>query len=160
MFADFKADRRGRRSRSAPTSRWPATTGREPPAAEIRTAEVDGYTVTLDGDLTAGDGRRADAVSVGKDGRPVTDLEPYLGAYGHLVALREGDLAYLHVHPDGDARRRRDRARAGRRVLRRGAQRGGYRLFLDFQHDGVVRTAAVRPTLQRHREDGGRMTSH
>ena len=33
--------------------------------------------------------------------RPVTDLQPYLGAYGHLVALRDGDLAYLHVHPDG-----------------------------------------------------------
>src|SRR5438477_3662407 len=28
-------------------------------------------------------------------------LQPYLGAYGHLVALRDGDLAYLHVHPDG-----------------------------------------------------------
>ena len=25
--------------------------------------------------------------------------QPYLGAKGHLVALREGDLAYLHVHP-------------------------------------------------------------
>ena len=35
------------------------------------------------------------------DGEPVTDLQPYLGAYGHLVALRDGDLAYLHVHPDG-----------------------------------------------------------
>ena len=40
-----------------------------------------------------------------RDGRPVTDLQPYLGAFGHLVALRSGDLAYLHVHPadDGDA---------------------------------------------------------
>ena len=28
--------------------------------------------------------------------------EPYLGAGGHLVALREGDLAFLHVHPTGD----------------------------------------------------------
>ena len=30
-------------------------------------------------------------------------LEPYLGARGHLVVLREGDLAYLHVHADRDA---------------------------------------------------------
>ena len=37
--------------------------------------------------------------SVSRDGKPVTDLQPYLGAYGHLVALRAGDLAYLHVHP-------------------------------------------------------------
>ncbi|MFD1512851.1 hypothetical protein [Halomarina rubra] len=27
------------------------------------------------------------------------DLRPYLGARGHLVAVRDGDLAYLHVHP-------------------------------------------------------------
>ena len=37
-----------------------------------------------------------------KDGEPVTTLQPYLGAFGHLVALRDGDLAYLHVHPEGD----------------------------------------------------------
>ena len=38
----------------------------------------------------------------------MTDLQPYLGAYGHLVALRDGDLAYLHVHPGehGDGRAR------------------------------------------------------
>ena len=36
--------------------------------------------------------------TVTKDGRPVK-TEPYLGAGGHLVALREGDLAFLHVHP-------------------------------------------------------------
>jgi hypothetical protein len=28
------------------------------------------------------------------------DLAPYLGAKGHLVVLREGDLAFLHVHPE------------------------------------------------------------
>ena len=37
--------------------------------------------------------------AVTRDGRPFDGLEPYLGATGHLVALREGDLAYLHVHP-------------------------------------------------------------
>jgi hypothetical protein len=30
-------------------------------------------------------------------GRPVDDLAPYLGAMRHLVALREGDLAFLNV---------------------------------------------------------------
>ena len=40
--------------------------------------------------------------TVTQDGEPVTDLQPYLGAYGHLVALRDGDLGYLHVHPDGE----------------------------------------------------------
>jgi hypothetical protein len=31
------------------------------------------------------------------------DLQPYLGAYDHLVALRAADLGYLHVHPDEQA---------------------------------------------------------
>jgi hypothetical protein len=93
------------------------------------TATVDGYTVTLDGDLEAG----SDTVltpRVTKDGRDVTaELEPYLGALGHLVALRRSDLAYLHVHPEGlDFHTSVPTA-------------GAYELFLDFQHEGVVRTA-------------------
>ena len=46
--------------------------------------------------------RRELTLRVSRDGRPVTDLQPYLGAYGHLVVLRDGDLAYLHVHPAGE----------------------------------------------------------
>lgn len=115
------------------------------PAQETRTATVDGYQVTLDGDLTAG----ADAkltLSVSKDGRPVTDLQPYLGAYGHLVALRGGDLAYLHVHPDGEPGD--GRTEPGPEVVFYAAvpSAGTYHLYLDFQHDGVVRTAAFTVT--------------
>jgi copper chaperone CopZ len=40
--------------------------------------------------------------TVMREGR-VIHTEPYLGAGGHLVALREGDLAFLHVHPPGHA---------------------------------------------------------
>ena len=52
--------------------------------------------------------------TITKNGVPVR-TEPYLGAGGHLVALREGDLAFLHVHPSGTTRsasRRRSRRRA------------------------------------------------
>ena len=103
IFADFKAS--GADALTLGTDL--AVTGDfEPvePAAENRTATVGDYKVTLDGDLSAGAGAGADAkltLSVTKNGEPVTDLQPYLGAYGHLVALRGGDLAYLHVHPDG-----------------------------------------------------------
>ncbi|MCX6399968.1 MAG: hypothetical protein NTX33_08575 [Propionibacteriales bacterium] len=111
------------------------------PAAENRTATVDDYEVTLEGDLTAG----ADAqltLSITRDGEPVTDLQPYLGAYGHLVALRDGDLAYLHVHPDGEPDD--DTTEPGPDVVFHTAvpSAGTYHLYLDFQHDGVVRTAA------------------
>jgi hypothetical protein len=83
---------------------------------------------------------------VSKDGKPVTDLQPYLGAYGHLVALRGGDLAYLHVHPDGTPG---DGATdPGPEVVFYAAvpSAGTYHLYLDFQHNGVVRTAAFTVT--------------
>ncbi|GAA3128506.1 hypothetical protein [Streptosporangium carneum] len=105
-----------------------------------RTATVDGYTVTLDGDLVPGRSSRL-TLSVAKDGRPVTDLQPYLGAYGHLVALRGGDLAYLHVHPDGEPGDGRTAPGPGITFYAEVPSSGDYRLFLDFQHAGVVRTA-------------------
>ena len=71
---------------------------------------------------------------------PVTDLQPYLGAYGHLVALRQSDLAYLHVHPDAQPARHRP-VRAGIAFTTEVPTAGTYRLFLDFRHDGAVRTA-------------------
>lgn len=99
----------------------------------VTSTEVDGYAVELIGSLDEG----AVSVRVSRDGEPVTDLQPYLGAYGHLVALREGDLAYLHVHPEASD--------AGPEVPF-GVElpsAGGYRLFFDFKHDGVVRTAQL-----------------
>lgn len=110
------------------------------PAAASRTAQVDDYTVTLAGDLVAGTSSPL-TLSVSRDGRPVTDLEPYLAAYGHLVSLRVGDLAYLHTHPDGapgDGRTSPGPAIAfGVEV----PTSGEYLLYLDFKHEGAVRTA-------------------
>lgn len=105
-----------------------------------RTALVDGFEVNLAGDLRPGQASDI-TLTVSRGGVPVTDLQPYLGAYGHLVALRTGDLAYLHVHPHGSP---------GDGTTTPGPQitfasevptAGTYRLFLDFQHDGQVRTA-------------------
>jgi hypothetical protein len=109
------------------------------PEAE-RTARVDDYTVTLAGDLTPGKTSRL-TLSVRKDGRPVTDLQPYLEAYGHLVALRAGDLAYLHVHPEGEPGDGTTRPGPDITFYAEVPSAGSYRLFLDFQHAGTVRTA-------------------
>lgn len=139
LFADFKATGADALTLGADLvvagDYQPAVNG-----AESRTANVDGYTVALDGDLAPG----ADAkltLSVSKDGEPVTDLEPYLGAYGHLVALREGDLAYLHVHPDGSPGD--GTTQPGPAVVFYAAvpSAGSYQLYFDFEHDGMVRTA-------------------
>lgn len=101
-----------------------------PPGAH---ATVDGYDVELHSEQGAG-GVNTMSLTVRKDGHLVTDLEPYLGAAGHLIAFRAGDLAYAHVHPvggnQGEVRFEATLSAAGR-----------YRLFFDFQHGGVVRTA-------------------
>jgi hypothetical protein len=126
--------------------------------APSRTAQVDGYTVELTGDLVPGSASTV-AVAVSRDGVPVTDLQPYLGARGHLVALREGDLAYLHVHPEqGDG--------PAVEFVADVPSAGTYRLFLDFRHGDVVRTAeftvptvgagapAAAPAAEPHGADG------
>ncbi|GAA0467059.1 hypothetical protein Aca07nite_71580 [Actinoplanes capillaceus] len=111
-----------------------------PLPATARTVTVDGYTVTLTVDLTPG-GSSPLTLSVSKAGRLATDLQPYLGAYGHLVVLRDGDLAYLHVHPDGSPGDGRTTAGPKIAFHTEVPSAGAYRLYLDFQHDGKVRTA-------------------
>ncbi|MBL1079534.1 hypothetical protein JK358_34530 [Nocardia sp. 2] len=102
-----------------------------------KTAEVDGYRVTLTGDLaTAGSELK---FTITRDGKPVTDLQPYLGAYAHLVALRASDLAYLHVHPQGEVGKTPPGPEVGFHA--EAPSDGKYRLYLDFSHNGKVHTA-------------------
>jgi Cu2+-exporting ATPase len=105
------------------------------------TARVGEFDVRLSGNPAAG--READvAFNLRRDGQPVTDLDPYLGAYGHLVAIRTGDLGYLHVHPKGAEP---TGSASGGPDIHFGVDVpsvGTYRLFLDFSHGGGVRTAA------------------
>lgn len=99
-FADFAPDDRSEAITLGSDIHVAGPFSPTPLPAPSRTAAVDGYTVRLDGDLVPG--RTGElTLTVSRAGRPVTDLQPYLAAYGHLVALRNGDLAYLHVHPDG-----------------------------------------------------------
>ena len=108
--------------------------------ATTKTASVDGFTVKLAGDLTSG--ATADlTLRVTKDGKPVTTLQPYLGAFAHLVALREGDLAYLHVHPEGDEPTAGQRSGPDISFMAEVPTPGRYLLYLDFQVDGKVHSA-------------------
>ncbi|WP_214408079.1 hypothetical protein [Pseudonocardia lacus] len=110
------------------------------PTVPSRVAQVDGYQVRLDGELVAGSPSQVFA-TITRDGAPVTDLEPYLGAFGHLVALRRSDLAYLHVHPDAATPAPTDRTGPAIAFVADVPTPGEYRLYLDFQHAGAVHTA-------------------
>ncbi|MGW2092362.1 heavy-metal-associated domain-containing protein [Promicromonospora sukumoe] len=111
------------------------------PATEISTSDTTGgYTATLRGDLKT-TGESTLTATVTRDGEPVTGLEPYLGAYGHLVALRDGDLAYLHVHPEGDEPEPGARSGPDVTFMTQAPTPGRYLLYLDFKVDGDVHTA-------------------
>ncbi len=109
-----------------------------PPAST--TTQVDGYTLTLAGEVVAGAAHTL-TVTVSKDGSPVTDLQPYLDTYAHLSAFHEGDLALAHLHPMGVTN-----GAGGGPTLSFEAmlpKAGSWRLFVQFQTAGVLHTAAV-----------------
>ena len=141
VFADFQPAQSG--SAKLTLTRTVDVAGEFAPSMPVTTRMVDeivGYTVELDGALTAGVSTQVTA-KVSRDGEPVTTLQPYLGAYGHLVALREGDLAYLHVHPEGAEP---EGGRTGGPAVAFAATAptaGRYLLYLDFKVDNTVHTA-------------------
>lgn len=116
----------------------------EPAPVEVQVTEttVDDFDVAVEGDLVAGEASELTMI-VTRDGEPVTELQPYLGAFGHLVALREGDLAYLHVHPHGDAPISGETSGPEIVFEATAPTPGRYLLFLNFQVDGQVHTAPL-----------------
>lgn len=137
VYADFAPDDRTDALVLATDLTVPGSYTPAPLDAETTTATTGGDLVTLDGSLKAATESPL-SLAVTRDGSPVA-LQPYLGAFGHLVVIRTGDLAYLHVHPEeGD----------GLRFLADVPTAGTYRGFLDYQHDDVVRTAAFTLTAR------------
>ncbi|MFC8067986.1 hypothetical protein [Streptomyces sp. NPDC057293] len=142
VFADFTPARKGAENLTLGADL--AASGRYEPArmpALNGTARTDGYQVELAGSLRPGKASEL-KFEVSRDGEPVNDLQPYLGAYGHLVALRSGDLAYLHVHPNGEPGDGTTGPGPGISFTATAPSDGTYRLFLDFRHRGEVHTAA------------------
>ena len=141
VFADFSVA--GEQRTLAADLFAPGSFRPRPFAAGAAVDRVGGYEVRLrNGPLTAAT-PSALRFAIGKRGEAV-EPEPYLGAKGHLVALREGDLAFLHVHPDTEA--------APPDVIPYSATfptAGRYRLFLQFKHGGRVRTAPFTVTVRR-----------
>lgn len=77
-------------------------------------------------------------LAIRRDGAPVTDLQPYLGALGHAVIIRGYDLDYLHAHP---LTTRPDPAG----ILRFHVElpsAGLYRAFVEFRHENRVRVVS------------------
>lgn len=106
-------------------------------------ADADGFAVRLShAPLRAG--REAELrFDVARDGRPVPAFDLYVGHRGHLVALRDGDLAYSHVHPHTGG------APGEISFDAEFPSEGRYRLFLQFKVDGAVHTAPFTVEVPR-----------
>jgi hypothetical protein len=128
-----------------------------PPAQPLDS--TNGYEVRLQtGEPIAGEPTSL-TFAVSEGGHAVHDLAPYLGAKGHLVALREGDLAFLHVHPE-EAGDEHGHGGDGAAEGHEGAgdeiafaatfpTAGRYRLYLQFKHEGAVQTAQFTVAVRR-----------
>ncbi len=72
-----------------------------------------------------------------QNGRPLTNLEPYLGARGHSVILRADTLEYIHTHPHEGPGAPGD----GKVIFTTRFDRAGrYKLFTQFKHQGKIIT--------------------
>ena len=106
--------------------------------APAKSVDVDGLRVSLTEGAAKAGAESELGFSVTRDGRPVA-IQDYLGAKGHLVALRQGDLAFLHVHPDENSLK----------FMSTFPTAGSYRMFLQFKVGGRVHTAAFTQEVSR-----------
>jgi len=71
-------------------------------------------------------------------GRPVTDLEPYLGAQGHLMIVHQDGGTFVHSHPAEDAKAQNGEVRFNARFPRAGL----YKAWAQFQRAGKISTVS------------------
>lgn len=84
-------------------------------------------------------------VTISKGGTPVTDLQPYLATYAHLTAFHDGDMAFAHLHPQGEATGGNGGPTLTFQAMLPKA--GDRRLFIQFQTGGTLHTAAITITV-------------
>jgi hypothetical protein len=70
-------------------------------ALKASTAGVTGKVTFADAAIKAGTPVNAEVELTGEDGKPLQDLEPVMGAYGHIVGFYEGLTDVAHMHPMG-----------------------------------------------------------
>jgi hypothetical protein len=75
-----------------------------------------------------------------RNGQPVTQIEPYLGAFGHVVVLRHGDPDdYLHAHPVTETKPTNGEVEFESEF----PAKGTYTIYAQFQVSGKVLTFPI-----------------
>ncbi|MEV0453838.1 hypothetical protein [Catellatospora methionotrophica] len=104
-----------------------------------RTSVADTTTVEFSGTPMVG-ATQPLAFRVTSAGAPAV-LQPYLGSFGHLVVLREGDMGYVHVHPEPQL------ADGAVKIWLAVPSVGRYRMYFNYQVGGKVHTAQFTLTV-------------
>ena len=79
-------------------------------------------------------------------GKPVTDLQPYLGARGHLLIVSDDLTQYVHSHPAADDPERLPSDVVFDVIF---PQPGAYKLWAQFQRHDRVTTVAFTVDVKR-----------
>jgi hypothetical protein len=103
--------------------------------APVRQVKIDNFTISYEGTPSTASTQPILMTVTAPDGKPAA-LQPYLGAFGHLVMVRDGDLGYVHIHPEAQL------ADGKVKFWLAAPGPGTYRMFFDFQVAGQVHTAA------------------
>lgn len=137
LFADYAPTGGGHQLERVPFH----VDGEEKPAVkytkENLTWSKNGYKVELsfDKDKLVTNDMVALKTTVTKNGKPVTDLDHYLGALGHMVVISENTEKYLHVHPMES-----DNHGPDIQFHSSFDTAGIYRVFLQFKHHDELQT--------------------
>jgi Cu+-exporting ATPase len=122
---------------------------------DLGVQRVDGYEVRLDpqqAQVVAGE-PAGFVLNVTRNGAPVTDLAPYLGAASHVVVIDEGARSFAHVHsvpganpPGGESGMEMDalpeRFGPDLAFAHTFEEAGRYKVWAQFSHEGQVHTVS------------------
>lgn len=115
--------------------------GQEAPAKKLSEENLTWEGSEYKATLSSGKPLNANAsielkASVSKNGKPVTDLDNYLGALAHVVIVSEDANDFVHVHP-------MESETHGPDILlhTKFPKKGKYKVFMQFKHEGEVHTA-------------------
>ena len=131
------------------------------PAVSNGKASISGYTVTLSNFSELKTGAETELeFTLAQNGNPVGKVDPYLGAYGHVVGLKEGEAeSYLHIHPVTETAPQNGVVKFGTEF----SDAGRYTLFAQFKINGQVTTFPITLDVNKGNEqstDGSKPHGH
>lgn len=112
------------------------------------------YTVALSSTTLKSAAPSTIDVTISRNGKPATDLQPYLGAAAHIIAINTATLEYIHVHPTlaGEAMNTMPGMEMGAGTPKAGPRMtmhlpalpvGSYKMWVQFRGGAAVYTAPV-----------------